>query len=979
MAEEPIVKRSSTSTRPSQRQPARRSRTYKAGRRLKFEQLDARRLLAVVFGDFNGDGRDDMAVGSPGESVGNLANAGAVNIIYGRAGGLHYLNDQIWHQDSPNVEGVAEAGDRFGASLAVGDFNGDGYDDLAIGAPGEAVGDLLEAGAVNILYGSANGLTAAGDQILHQDVNGMQEVAEAMDRFGAVLSSGDYDGDGYDDLAIGVPHENVGGQQDAGIVQILYGTFTGLRTTRNQIFQQGAGGMNGMAERYDFFGGALASGDFNNDGRDDLAVGAPGEDTTLFDVGGVNVIYGTASGLSSANNQFYTQDSSGVPDVAEAWDNFGSALAAGDFDGDGYDDLAIGSPNEDLGASGVDAGAVHVMYGRAAIGFNPTRHQMWHQDSEWIEGAAEANDYYGATLAAGDFNGDGRDDLAIGVPGEAVGNLSDAGAVNLMYGYASGLGYLNDRIFYQDTAGVEGVSEALDYFGATLAVGDTNNDGYADLAVGVPGENIGNIANAGVVQVFHGQNAYGLRTDNDTIWHQDTEWIEGVAEAGDAFGGDKPQSMAGGVPAFQSLPGAAKHLFLDFNGGTSNNIYTTYFKLDDLNATNWTERSMIEDIWATVAEDFAPFNINVTTVYPVGVAASAIFRVLIGGDGSERQTNPTSGWGPGDFTDNSSTNNDVYVYSKRIQSWQSGNGVGDDLAARIGTTASHEAGHGFGLGHKSTYHAFGALLDEYSDGGADWTPIMGGNLSTDRTIWTESWVALTFDTNAQGSDDFGVLQSELGLRADDHASSLAGATYLGSIGASGMLMDTGLIRTKTDLDMFRFQVTTAGTFHISVKVADVGANLNSILQLRNSGGVVIATSDPNGDLNATISKSLSAGTYYVTVGGDGVFSGDVGQYTLRVQPGLVFKLPETDFVLEFNNNAGGTADGSRLGAHDMAVAPEPTMPPLVQPDPVAERNEAVDALMAEWSRSSVKQLQRLGAPAWLTDLPLGEEEDSLWS
>ncbi len=962
--------------------PKNRTSKSRIARRLSFEHLDARRMLAVVFGDFNGDGRDDMAVGVPGENVGSLADAGAVNVIYGKAGGLHYSGDQLWHQDSAGVEGVAEAGDRFGASLAVGDFDNDGYDDLAIGAPGEDVGDLQEAGAVNILYGSASGLTAAGDRIFHQDVAGMLEIAEAMDRFGAVLSSGDYDGDGYDDLAIGVPNENVGVQQDAGIVQVLYGSSIGLRTTGNQLFQQGAFGMNNAAERYDFFGAALASGDFNNDGRDDLAIGVPGEDTTVFDVGAVHVIYGTASGLSANNNTLYTQDSPSVPDTAEAWDNFGSALAAGDFDNDGFDDLAIGSPNEDLGGK-VDAGAIHAMYGRGAYGFNPARHQLWHQDSSWIEGAAESYDYYGSVLTAGDFNGDGRDDLAIGVPGEAVENLTDAGAVNLMYGYASGLGYLNDRIFYQDTAGVEGVSEVLDYFGSTLAAGDTNNDGYADLAVGVPGENIDSIINAGVVQVFRGQNAYGLRTDNDVIWHQDSAWIEGAAESGDAFGGDKPQSMAGGVPAFQSLPGAAKHLFLDFNGGTSSGIYTTYFKLDDLNATNWTERSMIEDIWATVAEDFAPFNINVTTVYPVGVAASAIFRVLIGGDGSERQANPTSGWGPGDYTDNSSTNNDVYVYSKRIQSWQSGNGVGDNLAARIGTTASHEAGHGFGLNHKSTYHAFGAMLDEYSDGGADWTPIMGGNLSTDRTIWTQSWVALTVDTNAQGSDDFGVLQSELGLRADDHSSGLAAATNLGSIGASGMLMDTGSIRTKTDLDMFRFQVTTAGVFHISVKVADVGANLNSILQLRNSGGVVIATSDPSGDFNAAITKSLSAGTYYVTVGGDGVYTGDVGQYTLRVQPGTIIALPEQSFVFEMETiqpSQPSSPTGFRAGAApETFAAPNLATLPSTYPGVQTDHNEAVDALMAAWARGSLKQLHGLGVPDWLGALAHGDEEEGLFA
>jgi len=161
---------------------------------------------------------------------------------------------------------------------APSDFNGDGYADLAIGAPAEAIGGTGRgAGGVNVLYGSALGLTAAGDQTWSQDSPGIKGKSEGhampgcCDRFGTSTVSGDLNGDGYADLAITSPDEGFGGDVYSGVVNVLYGSSHGLTAAGDML-------LTGPLIDPDIrgFGWTIAAGDLNGDGFDDLVVGASG-------------------------------------------------------------------------------------------------------------------------------------------------------------------------------------------------------------------------------------------------------------------------------------------------------------------------------------------------------------------------------------------------------------------------------------------------------------------------------------------------------------------------------------------------------------------------------------------------------------------------------------------------------------------------------------------------------------------------------
>ncbi len=519
-----------------------------------------------VASDFNGDGFADLAIGVPDEDVGTVVDAGGINVIYGTPGGPSAPGAQFWTQEAPGVRGRAERRDRFGSALAQGDFNGDGFADLAIGVPNEDVGVVLNAGAVNVLYGSAAGLASTGNQLWAQSSPGIKDAAQRGDRFGFALAAGDLDRDGYADLAVGVPYEDLPGGTASGAVNVLYGSALGLRSHRNQFWNQNTPGIKGAinnecsifgfngSELCERFGWALAAANFGNGRAVDLAIGVPGELSNVpgypFGAGAVNVIYGkTGVGLTALGNQLWSQATPGVkgdpgfcdPGSSCVVELFGAALAAGNF-GKGFQaDLAVGVPGDYFSDKG-QAGGVNVLYG-SSQGLSVTGNQLWNQDSPGVLDEAEGcyfeedciADRFGAALAAANFGNGSFADLAVGVPQESLGPIAAAGAVNVLYGSTTGLTATGNQFWTQDSPDVADVAEESDGFGSSLFAADFGQTTERDLAIGVPGQDVQTATDAGAVNLLFGSPA-GLSSSANQFWHQDGIQVLDPPEPGDRFG-----------------------------------------------------------------------------------------------------------------------------------------------------------------------------------------------------------------------------------------------------------------------------------------------------------------------------------------------------------------------------------------------------------------------------------------------------------
>ncbi|RMF75485.1 MAG: hypothetical protein D6738_03755, partial [Acidobacteria bacterium] len=389
-----------------------------------------------ITGDFNGDGTPDLALGAPdADGPGNgRSGAGAVYVFYGPVAASVDLATT-----AADVEIHAQdAGDELGTSLAAGDVNGDGTDDLVVGAPGGASDQDLDpdAGEVYVFYGG--GLSSTID-LASTSANVTIFGARAGDRLGEAVAVLDVDGDGSQDLALGAPmadgeFESV---TDGGVVFVLLNASI---STRRLEFAFGSENFDHYINGADFddhFGSVLAAGDVTGDGTPDLVVSAPDGDGATNLLAGAGEVYvidqGTLSTFGFQLNMFNGDYFAAFYGDTES-DQAGAALAVADLGADGTADLLVGVPGQGSppgDAARVNAGGAYQLDGGASFATGSGGTLAAAAERSWF--GPVSGERLGSGLAAGDFDGDGSVEILLAGPGAdgSGGTPVDLGAVRV--------------------------------------------------------------------------------------------------------------------------------------------------------------------------------------------------------------------------------------------------------------------------------------------------------------------------------------------------------------------------------------------------------------------------------------------------------------------------------------------------------------------------------------------------------------------
>jgi hypothetical protein len=396
--------------------------------------------VAVPF-DFDGDRLQEIVVGMPGSA--RLENGPAGGLVVIHRGDRRATPTVITPRDA-RLGAPYTADDGFGTSPKSGDFNRDGWADLAIGVPGRQL--------VSVLYGSADGLLER-----RPDTLANRGLGEGAGRFGHRLAAGDFDRDGFADLAVGAPGEDVT-DPASGAIELLFGSPDGLTTERTRTIRRPDDG-------YVAFGRRLEIGHVNGDRHLDLVEGAPDGPTGP---GHISFCRGTERGPFRCQRL----DDSGT-----------SAVAVADVTGDGFEDIVQGDHVDSPEPDQLSQGGGEIRLWRGSEGGPEAEAKSISQVLRAVRGDDEVEDSFGYAVDAGDLDGDGYADMVVGAPGENDG----AGAITVIRGARNGMALTTNPGFTRGWADIPGDEVAGEGFGASLAIMRLPGDDRPDVVVAAPG------------------------------------------------------------------------------------------------------------------------------------------------------------------------------------------------------------------------------------------------------------------------------------------------------------------------------------------------------------------------------------------------------------------------------------------------------------------------------------------------------------